>query len=177
MIVERLGEAHARGRASLRQSVEVGHGRDGDHLGKAAGTTIAVSRCAFPADATRDAFAGQLADGLVYSGLRLRTRGESCFVGVSTPTNSDRLMLATSILWACSITQSRPHDDAESMMMPSGRATRSAHNLAPGARPTMPILLSFAAANPATNVPWPSRSSQLVPLPTQLWPPATLRSG
>ena len=69
-------------------------------------------------------------------------------------------MLATSIWSAWLITQSRPHIRAASVTSPSGSATLIAHTLAPGAVPTTPMLLSTAAANPATIVPWPSRSSQ-----------------
>src|SRR5918995_1763089 len=73
--------------------------------------------------------------------------------GLSPPLPA-RLILATSMLFIA-VTRSMPQMIQEVKPMPLSVRTFIAHNLAPGAAPTTPVLSSFAAAIPATWVPWP----------------------
>ena len=78
--------------------------------------------------------------------------------------------------WAA--THSSAQTIHDSQLVPCSGNTRSAHSRAPGATPTTPMPLSLAAAMPATCVPCPLTSSQSPRSEvTQLYPPATFRSG
>jgi His/Glu/Gln/Arg/opine family amino acid ABC transporter permease subunit len=105
-----------------------------------------------------------------------------------------RLMLATAMLMPGSpsaapslysarrpVTQSTPLMTQELKPLPPASRTLTAQRRAPGATPTRPMLLSLAAAVPATWVPWPWPSLKVLlvhvrPL-SRPTPPALLSSG
>jgi hypothetical protein len=101
-------------------------------------------------------------------------------LSVETP-EPPRDMLATvmSLFGSASVrvevTQSIPQMTPDVRPEPFASSTRTAHSFVPGATPTAPVPLFFAAIVPATWVPWPFWS--FVSPATQLLPATALRSG
>src|SRR3954453_15108107 len=104
--------------------------------GSAAGQKCATFPASLPAAATRVTPAAAVLASAVLNAV----------LGQSQP----KLMLTTSIVDACVVTQSRAAMMPEIEPLPVEPRTLTAHSRTPGATPTTPKVLSSAPAVPAT---------------------------